>query len=126
MLGDIDSQKHDGCKRELGLEPGGALGHGYLVPYKTNQAKRGEKPIWVTECQFIAGIAVWPNWRVTAERSRSSKRTRSILVISLSSGAEPSRNLCMNQTISVAENALKERPATTPWHATRAALCSLR
>ena len=40
---------------ELGLEPGGALGHGYLVPYKTNQAKRGEKPIWVTECQFIAG-----------------------------------------------------------------------
>lgn len=40
---------------ELGLEPGGALGHGYLVPYNTNQAKRGEKPIWVTECQFIAG-----------------------------------------------------------------------
>jgi len=26
---------------ELGLEPGGALGHGYLVPYNTNQAKRG-------------------------------------------------------------------------------------
>ena len=26
-----------------------------LVPYNTNQAKRGEKPIWVTECQFIAG-----------------------------------------------------------------------
>ncbi len=40
---------------ELGLEPGGALGHGYLVPYNTNQAKRGEKPVWVTECQFIAG-----------------------------------------------------------------------
>jgi len=40
---------------ELGLEPGGALGHGYLVPYRVNQAKRGEKPIWVTECQFIAG-----------------------------------------------------------------------
>ena len=40
---------------ELGLEPGSTLGHGYLVPYNTNQAKRGEKPVWVTECQFIAG-----------------------------------------------------------------------
>lgn len=40
---------------ELGLEPGGALGHGYLTPYKVNQAKRGERPIYVMECQFIAG-----------------------------------------------------------------------
>jgi recombination protein RecT len=40
---------------ELGLEPGGALGHGYLVPYRVNQAKRGEPARWVNECQFIAG-----------------------------------------------------------------------
>lgn len=40
---------------ELGLEPGGAQGHGYLVPYRTNMAKRGESPRWVNECQFIAG-----------------------------------------------------------------------
>lgn len=40
---------------ELGLEPGGALGHGYLVPYRVNQAKRNETPRWVNECQFIAG-----------------------------------------------------------------------
>lgn len=40
---------------ELGLEPGGALGHGYLTPYKVNQAKRGERPVYVMECQFIAG-----------------------------------------------------------------------
>lgn len=40
---------------ELGLEPGGAMGHGYLVPYRVNQAKRGEPARWVNECQFIAG-----------------------------------------------------------------------
>jgi recombination protein RecT len=40
---------------ELGLEPGGALGHGYLTPYKVNQAKRGERPVYVMECQFLAG-----------------------------------------------------------------------
>lgn len=40
---------------ELGLEPGGAQGHGYLVPYRTNQAKRGDPARWVNECQFIAG-----------------------------------------------------------------------
>ena len=40
---------------ELGLEPGGALGHGYLVPYRVNQAKRGEPARWVNECQFLAG-----------------------------------------------------------------------
>ena len=54
MLWDVDPQKHDGCLRAW-LEPGGALGHGYLTPYKVNQAKRGERPVYVMECQFIAG-----------------------------------------------------------------------
>lgn len=41
---------------ELGLEPGGALGHGYLVPFKNKKkdpATGQEK--WVTEVQFIPG-----------------------------------------------------------------------
>ncbi len=40
---------------ELGLEPGGALGHGYLVPFKNKKKDADGRERWVTEVQFIPG-----------------------------------------------------------------------
>lgn len=39
---------------ELGLEPGGALGEGYLIPYN-NRVKTDGGDTWVKQCQFIPG-----------------------------------------------------------------------
>ena len=40
---------------ELGLEPGGALGEGYLVPYNNKVKLPGGGEQWVMQCQFIPG-----------------------------------------------------------------------
>lgn len=39
---------------ELGLEPGGALGEGYLIPYN-NKVKVNGAEVWVKQAQFIPG-----------------------------------------------------------------------
>jgi recombination protein RecT len=39
---------------QLGLEPGGALGHAYLIPFKVNR-KRGDQWIKIDEVQVIIG-----------------------------------------------------------------------
>jgi len=40
---------------ELGLEPGGALGEGYLVPYNNKIKMPDGSEKWVMQCQFIPG-----------------------------------------------------------------------
>jgi recombination protein RecT len=40
---------------ELGLEPGGALGEGYLVPYNCKVKDANGKERWEMQCQFIPG-----------------------------------------------------------------------
>lgn len=40
---------------ELGLEPGGALGEGYLVPYNNKVKGPGGVERWEHQCQFIPG-----------------------------------------------------------------------
>jgi recombination protein RecT len=40
---------------ELGLEPGGALGEGYLIPYNCKVKDADGKERWQQQCQFIPG-----------------------------------------------------------------------
>jgi recombination protein RecT len=40
---------------EMGLEPGGALGEGYLIPYKNKVKGADGTERWVMQCQFIPG-----------------------------------------------------------------------
>jgi recombination protein RecT len=40
---------------ELGLEPGGALGEGYLIPYNNKVKDANGKDHWEMQCQFIPG-----------------------------------------------------------------------
>ncbi len=60
---------------QLGLEPGGSLGHAYLIPYDVNKnTGTKQRPIWKKEkeCQFQLG------YRGMIELARRSGKIRSI------------------------------------------------
>ena len=57
---------------ELGLEAGGLLGEGYLIPFKNKVVRRGEPDRWELQCQFM------PGYRGLVKLARQSGKVASV------------------------------------------------